>query len=120
LNRTGYLIIGFVGVTFLLGLQLKQVVYGRSLIENISSGNGSMIRDNTNESLAEQVVDSKSLMLGIPDRDEENNTVGQMINECGIIKPSSGMEESDEMAECQKRILNETDTSTATTGRKER
>jgi hypothetical protein len=118
LNRTGYLIIGFVCVTFLLGLQLKQGVYGQSLVENISSGNGSMISDNTNESLAEQVVDSKSLMLGIPDRAEENNTVGQMIDECGIIKPSSGMEESEEMAECQKRILNKTDTTTTTTGRK--
>jgi hypothetical protein len=83
---------------FLLGLQLKQGVYGQSLIENISSGNGSMISDNTNESLAEQVVDSKSLMLGISDRAEENNTLGQMIHECGIIKPSSGIEESDEMA----------------------
>ena len=108
MNRTGYLIIGFVGVTFLLGLQLIQGVYGQSPIENISSGNGSMISDNTNESLAEQVVDSKSLMLGIPDRAEENNTVGQMIGECGIIKPSSGMEESEEMAECQNKILNET------------
>ena len=67
-----------------------------------------MISDNTNESLAEQVVDSKSLMLGIPDWAEENNTVGQMIGECGIIKPSSGMEESEEMAECQNKILNET------------
>ena len=103
-----------------LGLQLEQGVYGQSLIENISSGNGSMINDNTNESLAEQVVDSKSLMLGIPDRVEENDTVGEMIDECGIIKPSSGMEESEEMAECQKRILNETDTTTTPTGRKER
>lgn len=120
MNRTGYLIIGFVGVTLLLGLQLKQVVYGQSLIENISSGNGSMISDNTNDSLAEQVLDSKSLMLGIHDRAEENNTVGQMIDECGIIKPSSRMEENEEMAECQKRILNKTDTTTATTGRKER
>ena len=90
-NEYAYLIIGFVGVTFLSGLQLKQGVYGQSVIENISSGNGSMISDNTNESLTEQVVDSKSLMLGIPDRAEENHTVGQMIDECGIIKPSSGM-----------------------------
>ena len=79
-----------------------------------------MISDNTNDSLAEQVLDSKSLMLGIHDRAEENNTVGQMIDECGIIKPSSRMEENEEMAECQKRILNKTDTTTATTGRKER
>ena len=79
-----------------------------------------MISHNTNESLSEQVVDSKSLMLGIPDQAGENNTVGQMIGECGIIKPSSGMEESEEMAECQKSILNDTDTTTTTTGRKER
>jgi hypothetical protein len=92
----------------LLGLQLKQGVYGQSLIENISSGNGSMIGDNTNESFAERVVDSKSLMLGIPEQAKENNTVGQMIDECGIIKPSSGTEENEELAECQKRILNET------------
>ena len=79
-----------------------------------------MVSNNTSKSLAEQVVDSKSLMLGIPDRPEENNTVGQMVDECGIIRPSSGMEESAEMAECQNRILNETDTTTTTTGRKER
>jgi hypothetical protein len=102
--------------TLFLGFHLQHGVYGQSVIENVSSGNGSMIGENTNESLAEQVVDSKSLMLGIPDRAKENNTVGQMVNECGIIKPSSGMEESEEMGECQKRILNETNTTTTTTG----
>jgi hypothetical protein len=120
MNRTDYLIIGFVNVILLLGLQVQQGLYGQSLIENISSGNGSMISDNTNESMAEQVVDSKSLMLGMPDRAEENNTVGQMIDECGIIKPSSGMEESEEMAECQERVLNESDATTTTTGGNER
>lgn len=85
---------------------MKQGAYGQPLLDNISSENGSMIRDNTNESLLEQVVDSKSLLLGIPDQGKENNTVGQMVYECGITKPSSGMEESEEMAECQERILN--------------
>lgn len=119
MTRQYYLIVGLVNMILFLGLQV-QLSYGQSLIENISNGNGSMISDNTNESFAEQVVDSKSLMLGIPERAEENNTVGQMIDECGIIKPSSGMVESEEMGECQKRILNETDATTTTTGGNER
>ena len=102
------IIIGLISVILFLGLKI-QLAFSQSLIENISSGNGSMISDYTNESFAEQVVNSKSLLLGIPDQAEENDTLGQMIDECGIIKPSSGMEESEEMAECQKRILNETD-----------
>lgn len=32
-----------------------------------------------------------------------------MLGECGIIKPSSEMEEGEEMAECQERILKEND-----------
>ncbi|MGE5662013.1 MAG: hypothetical protein ACM3X1_07160 [Ignavibacteriales bacterium] len=67
MTRQYYLIVGLVNMILFLGLQV-QLSYGQSLIENISSGNGSMISDNTNESFAEQVVDSKSLMLGIPER----------------------------------------------------
>ena len=76
-----------------------------------------MISNNTNESLAERVVDPESLMLGIPESAEDNNIVGQMVDECGVIKPSSEMEESEEMAQCQQRILNETDTSTTAGGK---
>ena len=63
----------------------------------------------TGESLAEKVVDPDSLKLGIPDQAGENDTLGRIIGECGIIRPSSEMEEGEEMAECQERILNETD-----------
>jgi hypothetical protein len=108
LNRTHYLIIGFVSVILFLGLQLQQGVYSQPVMENISSGNGSMISNNTKESLAEKVVNPESLILGIPEQADKNDTVGQIVEECGIIKPSSQMEESEEMAECQERILNET------------
>jgi hypothetical protein len=103
-------------VILFLSLQLQQGTYSQSVIENISSGNNSMISNHTNESLAERVVDPESLMLGIPESTEENNTVGQMVDECGIIKPSSEMEESEEMAECQERIINKTDATTTTEG----
>ena len=92
----------------LLGSQL-QLAYGQSLIENLSSGNSSIITNSTGESLAEKVVDPESLMLGIPDQGGENDTLGRMVGECGIIRPSSEMEEGEEMAQCQERILNETD-----------
>ena len=65
--------------------------------------------NSTGESLAEKVVDPESLVLGLPDRAGDNDTLGRMIGECGIIEPSSEMEEGEEMAECQQRILNETD-----------
>jgi hypothetical protein len=71
-----------------------------------------MVSNNTRESLAEKVVDPESLMLGAPDQAEENDTLGQMVDECGIVKPSSDMEEREEIAECQARIINETGTST--------
>jgi hypothetical protein len=101
--------IGLISVILFLGLQI-QLAFSQSLIENISSASSSMISNKTGESLAEKVVDPESLMLGVPDQQaEENDTLGQMVGECGIIKPSSEMEEGEEMAECQERILNETD-----------
>ena len=101
------MIIGLISVILFLGLQIQPAV-SQSLIENVSSGNRSMI-NNTGESLAEKVIDPESLMLGAPDRAQENDTLGRMVGECGIIKPSSEMEEGEKMAECQERILNETD-----------
>lgn len=102
------MIIGLISVILFLGLQIQPAV-SQSLIENVSSGNSSMINNNTGESLAEKVIDPESLMLGAPDRAQENDTLGRMVGECGIIKPSSEMEEGEKMAECQERILNETD-----------
>ena len=101
------MIIGLISVILFLGLQIQPAV-SQSLIENVSSGNRSMI-NNTGESLAEKVIDPESLMLGAPDRAQENDTLGRMVGECGIIKPSSEMEEGEKMAECQEKILNETD-----------
>ena len=102
------MIIGLISAILFLGLQIQPAV-SQSLIENVSSGNSSMINNNTGESLAEKVIDPESLMLGAPDRAQENDTLGRMVGECGIIKPSSEMEEGEKMAECQERILNETD-----------
>ena len=102
------MIIGLISVILFLGLQIQPAV-SQSLIENVSSGNSSMINNNTGESLAEKVMDPESLMLGAPDRAQENDTLGRMVGECGIIKPSSEMKEGEKMAECQERILNETD-----------
>ncbi len=99
------IIIGLISMILFLGLKI-QPAFSQSLIENVSSGNSST---RTGESLAEKVVDPESLMLGIPDQAGENDTLGRMVGECGIIKPSSEMEEGEEMAECQERILNETD-----------
>jgi hypothetical protein len=39
-----------------------------------------------------------------------------MVDECGIIKPSSEMKEGEEIAKCQERIINEIDASTITGG----
>ena len=102
------IIIGLINVILLLGLKIQPAI-SQSLIENVSSGNTSMINNNTGESLAEKVIDPESLMLGAPDRAQENDKLGRMVGECGIIKPSSEMEEGEKMAECQERILNETD-----------
>ena len=103
------IIIGLISMILFLGLKI-QPVFSQSLIENVLNlGNKSTISNSTGESLAEKVVDPDSLMLGIPDQAGENDTLGRMIGECGIIKPSSEMEEGEEMAECQERILNETD-----------
>jgi hypothetical protein len=108
------IIIGLINVILLLGLKIQPAI-SQSLIENVSSGNTSMINNNnTEESLAEKVIDPESLMLGAPDRDQENDTLGRVFGECGIIKPSSEMEEGEKMAECQERILNETNTATNT------
>lgn len=41
-----------------------------------------------------------------------------MVVECGIIKPSSEMEGGEEIAECQERIINKTDSTTKTEGTK--
>jgi hypothetical protein len=101
------IIIGLINAILLLGLKIQPAI-SQSLIENVSSGNTSMINNNMGESLAEKVIDSESLMLGAPDRDQENDTLARMVGECGIIKPSSEMEEGEKMAECQERILNET------------
>ena len=105
---SNYILVGLVHMLLFLGLPL-QLAYGQSLLENLSSGNSSTISNSTGESLAEKVVDPESLMLGILDQTGGNNTLGRMVGECGIIKPSSGMEESEELAECQERIINETD-----------
>jgi hypothetical protein len=109
----------YIVVILFLGLQI-QPAYSQSIIENVSSGNSSVISNNTKESLAEKVVDPESLMLGAPDQAEENDTLGRMVDECGIIKPSSKMEEGEEMAECQERIINKTDDATKTTEGNER
>jgi hypothetical protein len=101
------IIIGLINVILLLGLKIQPAI-SQSLIENVSRGNISMINNNTGESLAEKVIDPESLMLGAPDRDQENGTLGRMIGECGIIKPSSEMEEDEKMVDCQERILNAT------------
>jgi hypothetical protein len=101
------IIIGLINVILLLGLKIQPAV-SQSLIEKVSRGNISMINNNTGESLAEKVIDPESLMLGAPYRDQENGTLGRMIGECGIIKPSSEMEEGEKMVECQERILNAT------------
>jgi hypothetical protein len=104
----------YIVVILFLGLQIQPAL-SQSIIENVSSGNSSVISNNTKESLAEKVVDPESLMLGAPDQAEENDKLGQMVDECGIIKPSSKMEEGEEMAECQERIINKTDDVTTTT-----
>ena len=104
-----YLIIGLINAILFSGLQL-QLAFSQSLVENVSSGNTSMVSNNTKESLAENVVDPESLLLGIIDQTEENDTLGQVVDECGIIKPSSEMEEGEEMKECQERIINNTTT----------
>ena len=107
-------------VILFLGLQLQPTL-SQSIIENVTSGNSSsVISNNTKESIAEKVVDPESLMLGAPDQAEENDTLGRMVDECGIIKPSSEMEEGEEMAECQERIINKTDVTTTTTEGNER
>ena len=102
------IIIGLISAILFLGLKI-QPAFSQSLIENVSSGNSGTISNSTGESLTEKVVAPDSLMLGIPYQAGENDTLGRMIGECGIIKPSSEMEEGEEMAECQERILNETD-----------
>ena len=102
------IIIRLISVILFLGLKI-QPAFSQSLIENVSDVNKSTISNSTGESLAEKVVEPDTLMLGIPDQAGENDTLGRMIGECGIIKPSSEMEEGEEMAECQERILNETD-----------
>ena len=117
MNSTNYLVIVLVNVIFFLGSQL-QLSYSQSIIENVSSGKSSMVSNITRESLAEKVVDPESLMLGAPDQAEENDKLGQMVDECGIIKPSSEMEEGEEMAECQERIVNKSDATTTTEGNK--
>ena len=105
------IVVGVVSVILFLGLKV-QLAYGHSLMENVTSINNSMMTsNNASESIAEKFIDPESLMLGAPDQaGEKNDTLGQMIGECGIIKPSSEMEECDEMAECHERILNGTDT----------
>ena len=107
-KRDDLIIIGLISVILFLGLKI-QPAFSQSLIENVSSGNSSTISNSTGESLAEKVVDPESLVLGLPDQAGDNDTLGRMIGECGIIEPSSEMEEGEEMAECQQRILNETD-----------
>jgi hypothetical protein len=110
----------YIVVILFLGLQLQPAL-SQSIIENVTSGNSSsVISNNTKESIAEKVVDPESLMLGAPDQAEENDTLGRMVDECGIIKPSSEMEEGEEMAECQERIINKTDVTTTTTEGNER
>jgi hypothetical protein len=110
----------YIVVILFLGLQLQPAL-SQSIIENVTSGNSSsVISNSTKESLAEKVVDPESLMLGAPDQAEENDTLGRMVDECGIIKPSSEMEEGEEMAECQERIINKTDATTTTTEGNER
>ena len=101
-------IIGLISVILFLGLKI-QPAFSQSLIENVSSGNSSSVSNITGESLAEKVVDPESLILGTPDQAGENDTLGRMIGECGIIEPSSEMEEGEEIGECQERILNTTD-----------
>lgn len=114
------LVQAYIVVILFSGLQL-QPAFSQSIIENVSSGNSSsVISNNTKESLAEKFVDPESLILGAPDQVEENDTLGQMVDECGIIKPSSEMEEGEEMAECQERIINKTDATTTTTEGNER
>ena len=116
MTSTDYLIIVLVNVILFLGSQL-QPAYSQSLIENVSSGNKSMVSNNTSESLAEKVVDPESLMLGISsDQAEENDTLVRMVDECGIIKPSSDMEEGEKMADCQERIINKKEAATTTGG----
>ncbi len=96
------IIIGLISVILFLGLRI-QPAFSQSLIENASNGNSSTISNSTAESIAEKVVDPESLILGIPDQAGENDTLNRMIGECGIIEPSSEMEEVEEMAECQER-----------------
>ena len=55
-------------------------------------------------------------LVGAPDQADENDTLGQMIDECGIIKPSNDMEEGEKTAECQERIINKTDATSTTEG----
>jgi hypothetical protein len=113
------IIVELISALFIFGLgsgsQLQQA-YSQSLIENVSSGNSSMVSNNTGDSLAEKLVDPESLMLGTPEQTEENDTLGRMVDECGIIKPSSEMEEGEEIAQCQERIINKTDATTTTEG----
>jgi hypothetical protein len=109
----------YIVVILFLGLQLHPA-FSQSIIENVTGGNSSVISNNTKESLAEKVIDPESLMLGAPDEAEENDTLGRMVDECGIIKPSSEMEEGEEIAECQERIINKTDATTTTTEGNER
>jgi hypothetical protein len=75
-----------------------------------------MVSNNTGDSLAEKFVDPESLMLGAPEQTEENDTLGRMVDECGIIKPNNEMEEVEEIAGCQERIINKTDSTTITEG----
>ena len=96
------IIIGLISVILFLGLKI-QPAFSQSLIENVSNGNSGTISNSTAESIAEKVVDPESLILGIPDQAGENDTLDRMIGECGIIEPSSEMEEVEEMAECQER-----------------
>jgi hypothetical protein len=72
--------------------------------------------NNTGDSLTEKFVDPESLMLGAPEQTEENDALSRMVDECGIINPSSEMEEGEEIAECQERIINKTDSTTNTEG----
>jgi hypothetical protein len=75
-----------------------------------------MVSNNTGDSLAEKFIDPESLMLGTPEQTEKNDTLGRMVDECGIIKPSSEMKEGEEIAQCQERINNKTDSATTTGG----
>lgn len=55
-------------------------------------------------------------MLGAPQQTEENDTLSRMVDECGILRPSNEMEEGEEIAQYQERIINKTDSTTTTEG----